>query len=131
MLQSRDLQAAAEHRWRLAMSFWEVHCVWRCFQRWRSWAALSAEDSSATYRRWLLLCSFKWWIAMVRHYRRWAVCLVCYCSPTWRVHGLASAMRNARGLLVLVYCTASFAPNLANVSIVNDVRKLSCLVLAS
>eukprot|EP00879_Flechtneria_rotunda_P030398 GHRR01033026.1.p1 GENE.GHRR01033026.1~~GHRR01033026.1.p1 ORF type:complete len:401 (+),score=131.22 GHRR01033026.1:2106-3308(+) len=64
------MQALAERRWRLAMSFWEVHTVWRCFKRWQRWAALAADDSSASYQHWLLLCSFQWWMSMVRHYRR-------------------------------------------------------------
>jgi hypothetical protein len=52
------------------MSFWEVHCAWRCFRRWRQWAALAAEETSASRRHWLLLCSFRWWMSMAKHYRK-------------------------------------------------------------
>eukprot|EP00775_Hariotina_reticulata_P009297 gene9297-9462_t len=67
---NRDAQAAAEQRWRLALSFWEVHLVWRCFRRWQFWAELVAEDTNSRHNQWLLLCSFKWWLGMVQHYRR-------------------------------------------------------------
>jgi hypothetical protein len=53
------------------MSFWEVHCAWRCFRHWRQWAALAAEETSASRRHWLLLCSFRWWMSMAKHYRKY------------------------------------------------------------
>jgi hypothetical protein len=51
------------------MSFWEVHAAWRCLQRWRRWAVLTARESSASRRRWLLLCTLRWWRAMTAHYQ--------------------------------------------------------------
>ncbi|KAF8062705.1 aldo-keto reductase 2 [Scenedesmus sp. PABB004] len=66
----RDALAAAEHRWRLAMSFWEVHAAWRCFACWRRHAADAAVSRGAGDQRWLLLHAFSWWQSMARHYRQ-------------------------------------------------------------
>jgi hypothetical protein len=51
------------------MSFWEVHLARRCFHRWRQRAARLAARSSAGKRRWLMLCCFRWWLSMARHYK--------------------------------------------------------------
>ena len=65
----RDGREKAIIQWQLAMSFWEVHVARRCFHRWRQRAARLAARSSAGKRRWLLLCSFRWWLSMTRHYK--------------------------------------------------------------
>jgi hypothetical protein len=62
--------AAAEQRWTLAMSFWEVHTAWRCFVWWQQLSAAAAQASNQHRKQWLLLCSFQWWRRMTQHYQR-------------------------------------------------------------
>lgn len=66
---NRDVQDRAIAAWRLAASFWEVHLARRCLRRWRRRAARASANASTSQRRWLLLCCFRWWLSMARHYR--------------------------------------------------------------
>lgn len=65
-----DTQQRAVARWRLAMSFWEVHAARRCLRRWRLYSQLVHLGEEEDERALLLGRCFQWWRGMALHYRR-------------------------------------------------------------
>jgi hypothetical protein len=65
-----DSQQRAVARWRVAMSFWEVHAARRCARRWRLYARLMRRGDEEAEESGLLARAFAWWRGMAAHYRR-------------------------------------------------------------
>jgi len=65
-----DPEQRAVARWRLAMSFWEVHAARRCWRRWRLYAQLMKLGEEEDEASRLTARAFQWWRGMALHYRK-------------------------------------------------------------